>query len=152
MAARHLTARAAVPASNMPSPWLWHIELFLQACLIGAVVAIRPRLPRWESWLVARFIFDLAQCLLERAGRADLALNVWYAGVVVGCPLLFMALDEARPRGEWEHGAILHSWIALNMAAAWLRFFPVTGQVVLLIDSAAWVSWIWLFVATRERL
>ena len=125
----------------MPPPWNWHIEMALHGLLIAAIWRRRPGLPFWQGWCVCRFVFDLAQLLLERSGHVTAAANVWYAGIVAGVPLLVLALLEARQTPK-SHALILYCWVALNAAAAWIRFFPYTGRAVLIIDGAAWLAWL----------
>lgn len=104
--------------------------------------------PKFSAWLAVRFLFDLAQLLAERSvfgtegtpfWHLTVSTSIWYFGTIAGVPLLLMALHEAE--GRW-HRRILFGWTAFSMGAAWIRFFPYTGQAVLVCDAAAYVAWI----------
>lgn len=126
-------------ASN---PERWHAEILIHAALLLLIWRRRTGRPNWEAWLVCRFVFDVGQLLAERMGHNDVAASVWYLGIIVGTWLLLRALHEAVDIRPTYHRRILFAWTALTMGAAWIRFFPYTGQAVLVIDAAAYVAWI----------
>ena len=126
----------------------WHAEILIHAVLVLWMWRRPDGRPKFSAWLAVRFLFDLAQLLAERFAfgtkgtpfwHLTVATSVWYFGVIAGGPLLLLALHEAE--GKW-HRRILFSWAAFSWGAAWIRFFPYTGQAVLVCDAAAYVAWL----------
>lgn len=120
---------------------LWYIALCLHAAFLAYLFNRPDGRPRFEAFLVARFIFDVAQLTAERLGNLRGATNFWYLGILVSVPLLYLALQEAST-ALTAHRSILYAWVSLTMAAAWIRFFPYTGNAVLIIDGVCYLAWI----------
>jgi len=117
----------------------WHAEILIHGVLVLWMWIRKDGRPKFAAWLVTRFLFDAAQFLAERFGYGTESTGIWYAGVVFQAPLLLLAMHEAE--GRW-HRRILFAWVAFSMCLAWIRFFPYTGQAVLMCDAAAYVGWL----------
>jgi hypothetical protein len=118
---------------------LWAVEVFAGFAL-AALLCRWPRPDRmfFQAVICCDVANQVLQFTLEHSGALYAAARVWRIGVLVEAALLVLALLEASGR----HRTILTLWVCATWAAAWVRVFPITGTVLLLVNLGAFVAWI----------
>lgn len=129
---------------------LWYLEMVVEAALILWLAFHRDGRPKFEAMIAADFITQLSQVAATRFQFAGFAARVWYVGVLIQIPLIALALREAADYRPLYHRQILFWWIALTFGCAWIRIFPYTGIALLVLNLAAFTSWLILAIRGQK--
>lgn len=134
----------------------WHIELLIEAVLLGILWG--KDAPRWFSVLIGvDFVAGVLQLIPNRFGLLQHSRIIWAAGILVACPLQFLALNEAAdvsesiPRAKrFRHQRLMAFWVVAQLACVSLQtqaaFMVPVNHALLTIDALCFLAWAALFL------
>lgn len=132
----------------------WHIELLIEAALLGILIWRKPGLRWFESLIGVDLIAGILQIIPYRAHYRGISRLIWIGGIVLALPLGWLALVEAaeleRSSRQYWHVRILAAWLMVMLCCVSLQtqqdlVIPV-NHALLACNAAAFISWSVLFL------
>jgi hypothetical protein len=126
-----------------PAAQFWHVEIALLLALTIQTLRHADGRGRFEALLIFDLIMDAIKLFAVRTQHLGLFTNLSYFNYIVDVPLWALAMQEAADHKPKWHRTILFWWFAVSAGCAWIRFFPWTNRMLLVLNSVAYAAWIW---------